>query len=142
MPAPSPAAQPAPLPQQRDKIGHVPPSAVPAPAPLNFAPPLMEPPPVAPIPGQLVARAWTSHAKTTIGHQLDSRFEPLANLGNFGRHNSDDEAYAAELVRRWNLHQELVVACAGLLAMAESGVTSLGALRAGRAVIAKAGSAA
>lgn len=56
------------------------------------------------IQGRMVARAWTSHAKTTIGfEESDGNFMAIADVCDFGRLSEHDEQDARRLVACWNL---------------------------------------
>jgi hypothetical protein len=53
----------------------------------------------------VLAVEWVCHAATTI---KDASGKVLAECSGHGRHSVEDEALAAEIVRRLNAHDELV----------------------------------
>lgn len=58
--------------------------------------------------GPWEARAWSSHAKTTVGCMADGQFEPLAECSGYGRPSADAEAIAAMIVAALNHSLEIV----------------------------------
>lgn len=63
--------------------------------------------PVVPLRLPVSAEHWNCHAATTL---RDASGEVLAECSGHGRHSVEDEAIAAEIVRRVNAHEELVAA--------------------------------
>lgn len=57
---------------------------------------------------KLIARRWTSHARTTIGYEgSDGQFVAIGDIDGHGRPTEDCESDARHLVAAWN-------ACAAL----------------------------
>lgn len=105
--------------------------------------------PVVPLRLPVSADEWTVHAPTTI---RDASGEVLAECSGHGRHSVEDEAVAAEIVRRVNAHDELVrelrntaaflqSACLVMLDSTARGM-ALAQVSAAQRVISKAGAAA
>jgi hypothetical protein len=44
------------------------------------------------------ARAWSSHAKTTVGRTVNGQFQPVAECSGFGNTSAEAERMAAKIV--------------------------------------------
>jgi hypothetical protein len=84
--------------------------------------------------GPLIVCEWTCHAKTTLKTQDGDKV--IAEVTGFGRDGDECEADAAELVRRWNCHDELLEVCQMVASSIK--VDELALITAARAAIARA----
>lgn len=109
---------------------------------------------------RLIARRWTSHARTTLGYiGPDNHFVPIGDIDGHGQPSDASEAHASRLVAAWNAcyglpldeigllatyrnlieaqRADLLLALQGALKSMESGVVSPDAICAARAAITK-----